>query len=292
MNTISRVIQKAYFSITQWQMIPLYYRILGRMKPLHITIPKGMERAVILSFDVETFPREGDSVTSVPNEYSEYLPSMIDMFRSHDIAAQFFMTGKTIEFFPGLAKELLRRGHSLGGHGYVHERMTQVGYAQQNRIISSFREACIRQLGLTPVSWRSPYALSNFDTYRALSSNGFTISSSTALTVFPVRIKNVLEVPYSAMDGDVLDYRNPSHWSKWIQLMKNVIERNVTTNIKMFGMHPAFNMKYDPKLEGMRCFLDWIDTQKENTWIGSLDKLVEESNSLKNNVLGSRNVRP
>lgn len=38
-------------------------------------------------------------------------------------------------------------------------------------------------------------------------------------------------------------------------------------------MHTWLQMKYDPKLEGLQNFLSWIESFREDVWLGSLDQI-------------------
>ncbi len=279
MKSPSRLLRNAKKTVTEWQMIPIYYRLAGRLKPLRLTVPEHKQKALVISFDTETFPENGETPGQIPAEYSDYFPRLLKLFESFNANAHFFVSGRVIELYQDLFKSIVNGGHGLGGHGYMHENMSTLDYAQQRKVIETFKNTSRRLMNVEPFTWRSPYAKSNFDTYRALHENGFLLSSSTALSNLPLRICGVVEVPYTMMDGDVLGYLNPLHWNKWTDAMKKATSEFARNSIIVMGMHPWLHMIYDPKLEGLENFLSWLEPKRETIWIGSFDAFLKTGSS-------------
>jgi polysaccharide deacetylase family protein (PEP-CTERM system associated) len=49
---------------------------------------------------------------------------LLDAFRRHGVEATFFVLGWVADRFPGLVKEIARRGHEVATHGYSHRLLT------------------------------------------------------------------------------------------------------------------------------------------------------------------------
>ena len=49
------------------------------------------------------------------------LPRILDLFDKYNIKATFFTPGKVVEKYPEDIKEIVKRGHEIGFHGYEHE---------------------------------------------------------------------------------------------------------------------------------------------------------------------------
>lgn len=45
---------------------------------------------------------------------------ILDVLREHHLSATFFMVGREVESFPGLAQRVLAEGHEVGNHSYSH----------------------------------------------------------------------------------------------------------------------------------------------------------------------------
>ncbi len=67
------------------------------------------KRVVALTFDDGPDPR--------------YTGNLLEVLRSRQVKATFFMLGMRVEENPGLAKQVHAAGHELGNHSYSHPRM-------------------------------------------------------------------------------------------------------------------------------------------------------------------------
>jgi len=45
---------------------------------------------------------------------------ILDVLREHKVTASFFMIGRQVETFPGIAQRVLAEGHEVGNHSYSH----------------------------------------------------------------------------------------------------------------------------------------------------------------------------
>ncbi len=50
----------------------------------------------------------------------DVLPDMLNVFKSKNVKATFFVTGKFAEKFPQLVQDIAEQGHEIGNHGYSH----------------------------------------------------------------------------------------------------------------------------------------------------------------------------
>jgi peptidoglycan/xylan/chitin deacetylase (PgdA/CDA1 family) len=117
-------------------------------------------RTVVLTFDnlgeaaeIEQGKRErpaGDhpSVTTA-------LPRLLDALDELDLRATFFVEGLNTELYPGAVKEIARRGHEIGMHGWLHERWGELDPAEEADILARCREAFGR-CGIVPRGFRPP----------------------------------------------------------------------------------------------------------------------------------------
>jgi len=51
---------------------------------------------------------------------SEDTERILDVLGEHDVTASFFMIGRQVETFPGIAQRVLAEGHEIGNHSYSH----------------------------------------------------------------------------------------------------------------------------------------------------------------------------
>ncbi len=50
------------------------------------------------------------------------MPRVLDLLDRYDIKTCIFIPGWIVERYPALCEEIVRRGHEVGQHGYLHER--------------------------------------------------------------------------------------------------------------------------------------------------------------------------
>jgi len=276
MKALYHLNQKMRKIIVERQLLTFHYKLMERISPVMAKVPKDKEKAVIFSFDVETFTNARVNEHKVKEEYEVFMPRLLEVLDSYNIKAQFFVCGKAMELYSESIYPIVQKNHNLGGHGYMHEKMTSLSEYTQKEIINKVKAIAKNFFDVDIISWRSPYLASNFGTYKALSESGLKLSSSTLEVSWPVCIKGIIEVPLVAMDGDILGYFvNGFDVRDWIDFMKKSLVK-LDKGILVFGMHTWFQMRYDSKLTGLQEFLSWIEPFREEVWIGSLDEYYQK----------------
>jgi len=51
-------------------------------------------------------------------------PQILDLLERHNVRGSFFLIGRHVRAFPGLTKEIVERGHTVGNHTDTHARLT------------------------------------------------------------------------------------------------------------------------------------------------------------------------
>jgi polysaccharide deacetylase family protein (PEP-CTERM system associated) len=144
-----------------------------------------------LSVDVEEWfhicvddPRlDASRWTELPSRVVATTRDLLELFDACDVRATFFVLGWTAERYPFLIEEIMRAGHEIGSHGYLHRRVYEL-------TPESFREdlaradAVLRSAGAPPVrGYRAPEWSINARSLWALDSlaeAGFAFDSSMA----------------------------------------------------------------------------------------------------------------
>jgi len=52
-----------------------------------------------------------------------HTPRVLDVLDQQQVKANFFMMGRSVERYPAVAREVLRRGHEIGNHSYSHPKL-------------------------------------------------------------------------------------------------------------------------------------------------------------------------
>lgn len=108
---------------------------------LHLAWQMVQPSRSLASFPPEAIyrgPAEEKSISLMVNVSwgEEYIPKMLQFFRSEGVHATFFLDGKWVEAHPALAKQIAKDGHAIGSHGSGHPDFARLSTAALSRQIS------------------------------------------------------------------------------------------------------------------------------------------------------------
>lgn len=100
---------------------------------------------------------QGVVLTFDDGPHPEHTPKVLQILEDHDVKATFFVVGRKAKLYPELIREIHQRGHTLGLHGYQHDRLFSwktPKYVQEDieRTQRVIEEAC----GERPALFRPP----------------------------------------------------------------------------------------------------------------------------------------
>jgi len=83
-------------------------------------------------------------------------PHLLRLLGIHDVPATFFVVGKRAAAYPGLIRNILDAGHSIGNHSFNHDPF--VGFKGQERIVEEviITQRILADLGVMPMVFRPP----------------------------------------------------------------------------------------------------------------------------------------
>ena len=128
-----------------WPQCGMYGEALARGKP-------GTRR-VALTFDDGPHP-----VTT---------RAVLELLSAHGARATFFVLGHKVEAHPDVVREIHAAGHTLGIHGFQHDRLFSFrspGYAQ--RQVERTRQAIAAACGVSSSLFRPPVGFASYRTFR------------------------------------------------------------------------------------------------------------------------------
>ena len=87
-------------------------------------------------------------------------PAVLDILDAANAHATFFCIGKAVETYPQLAREIVRRGHTIENHSYAHRHhFSLMGLSQLRKEISRAQNVISQVTGQSPVYFRAPAGL-------------------------------------------------------------------------------------------------------------------------------------
>lgn len=137
------------------------------MMTTKIKWPGGARCAAAITFDMDAdslihIARPADGHDRLyPISMGRYgpevaIPRILETYRRHGIRQSFFVPGWCLEQYPATIEALVRDGHEIGHHGYIHEDPTTHGPAEQRYWFERALSAYERLVGKKPIGYRAP----------------------------------------------------------------------------------------------------------------------------------------
>jgi peptidoglycan/xylan/chitin deacetylase (PgdA/CDA1 family) len=144
------------------------------------------EHTVCLTFDFDALSVWlGGSAEVTPATLSrgEYgarvgVPRILELLKSFDIRATFFVPGHTADSFPERVEAILDAGHEVAHHGYSHRDPSKQSAAEERRDFERATLTLQRFLGHQPEGFRSPSWDYSGTTLQLLIEHGIRYDSS------------------------------------------------------------------------------------------------------------------
>jgi peptidoglycan/xylan/chitin deacetylase (PgdA/CDA1 family) len=99
--------------------------------------------------------------------------AVLELLRAHHARATFFVLGHKVQAYPELVREIHAAGHTLGIHGFQHDRLFSFRsprYARQQ--IERTRQAILDACGVAPNLFRPPVGFASYRTFRGAEQAG------------------------------------------------------------------------------------------------------------------------
>src|SRR5262249_535357 len=85
------------------------------------------------------------------------MPRILDLLDRYDLKTCIFIPGWIVERYPALCEEIVKRGHEVGQHGYLHERPSSLkSRDEEEALLVKSLDIFKKVLGVTPPRSRSP----------------------------------------------------------------------------------------------------------------------------------------
>jgi peptidoglycan/xylan/chitin deacetylase (PgdA/CDA1 family) len=175
--------------------------------------PNGARVAVCLSFDIDTdsmlhldHPDRADQLIATQSwlRYDRIaVPRLVSIFKHFGIRQTFFFPAWCMEQYPAVVDCLLKAGHEIAHHGYLHENPNERPPDDERYWLERCLEVFKKMTGVQPRGSRAPFYNFSKSSLDLLIEHGFTYDASLMGD----------DVPYLLRGGkgDLLEL--PSHWA-------------------------------------------------------------------------------
>ncbi|RFU66621.1 polysaccharide deacetylase family protein [Peribacillus glennii] len=185
--------------------------------------PNGAKCAVAITFDMDTdsilhlaHPDTADTRISTTSwlKYDEIaIPRILKMYKKYDIKQTFFVPAWCIERYPKTVELILKDGHELGHHGYLHEHPNELSAEEEQYWFKRSIEVIEKFSGKRPRGWRAPMYNFSKHSLEFLAEEGFLYDSTLMGDDIPYILKG--------KSGEIVEL--PTHWAMddWPQYTHN-----------------------------------------------------------------------
>ena len=97
------------------------------------------------------------AITFDDGPHPELTPKLLDILKSRNVKATFYVLGPKVEQHPEIARRIVREGHEIGNHTMTHPVMSKMGVSSVRSELERCEEVIIRVTGVTPKTMRPPY---------------------------------------------------------------------------------------------------------------------------------------
>ena len=163
---------------------------------LALRLPQGKKFAACFTYDIDalSWPLYVDRATPSLLSQTEFAAvgteRILDLLDKYSVKGSFYIPGHTMETFPELVKEIHRKGHEIGHHGYLHEPPERLSLDEERKILLRGNAIIEEMTGAKPLGYRAPaWNLSNNSVDLLLRENFLYDSSMMAHDYLPYLLR-------------------------------------------------------------------------------------------------------
>ncbi len=139
--------------------------------------------------------------------YKEGIPRMLDLWDKHNVKVTSHIIGSAAQKSPELAREIVKRGHELSGHGLYWTPEYTMSYEEEKKFIKGGMDLIKQVTGVTTVGYNCNWLRRGPNTIKILQELGFIYHiddlSHDEPFLIPVEGKNFAVVPYTMRCNDI-----------------------------------------------------------------------------------------
>jgi peptidoglycan/xylan/chitin deacetylase (PgdA/CDA1 family) len=256
--------------------------------------PKGYRSACLFTFDIDAdvswvFRDIDDPIALSMGRYEPRVgvPLLLNLLEEFDIKSTFFVPGWVAERYVPMLEAIIKRGHDVEHHGYIHEPpRTFKSEEEEEAALVKGVETLKRLTGRQPRAYRSPFWEFSANTIPLLERHGFEYTGDLMDTLLP---------DYHVINGRMTSMINlPGHWILddlahfyyHISARKTILSCHQVLELykeELDGIHAyggLFTLTMHPQASGrpsrvlmLRSFIEYVKSHND-IWITSPAELV------------------
>lgn len=186
--------------------------------------PNGAKCACCVSFDMDAdslvhlaHPEDGhrrlSAISMLQYGPRVAVPRIVETYRRLGIRQTFFVPAWCIETYPEAIEAMLKGGHEIGHHGFLHEHPNERPVEEEAYWLDRGIEVIVKATGRSPRGWRAPLYNSSERSPELLVDRGFEYDASLMGDDIPYILKT--------RNGELVEL--PTHWGldDWPQYVQS-----------------------------------------------------------------------
>lgn len=260
--------------------------------------PNGAKVAVAITLDMDAdslvhIDHPQDSITRVSTistlKYGPEIgvPRILDTFERFGLTQSFFIPAWCIENYPDTVDSIVKAGHEVGFHGYIHEAPNALSRDEEHYWMQRSIEVIEKHTGKRPRGNRSPLYNYSCHTTDLLIEEGFVYDSSLMGDEVPYLLKTekgeIVELPTSWALDDWPPYVHSIDLDYMFQIMSpdRAMEsfmaefnamREVGNGLWIATWHPFVSGRLSRWLRVEKMIQEMLDTGE--VWFASMEQIA------------------
>jgi peptidoglycan/xylan/chitin deacetylase (PgdA/CDA1 family) len=238
--------------------------------------------------------KEGEPFSPVVLSQGQYevnvaIPRILKFLDKHELKGCFFVPGMLAEDQPGLVKDIDRKGHEIGHHGYSHLNPARLTPEQEMQELEKGLRALEGLLDKKPKGYRAPAFDLSPRTLEYLCNLGFLYESSMMAWDIPyihhVREKKLVEIPFNWLTVDwtyfAFNFFPPLEYQSGISSQEEVLEIWTEEFEGLYDERGLFTLVMHPQAIGRASRMRMLDRlinhikKKNGVWITTPSQIAE-----------------
>ncbi|MFD1708271.1 polysaccharide deacetylase [Siminovitchia sediminis] len=262
-----------------------------------ITWPNGKRCAVAITFDEDSdslvhldYPDNAGSLVSTTS-WLRYgtevgIPRILEMYRKYEIKQTFFIPAWVIERNPWTVEQILRDGHEIAHHGYMHEHPYKQTREDELYWLQRGAEVIKKFTGKHPTGYRAPWFAFSENTADLLAQEGFLYDSSLMEDDVPYVLNSksgrLIELPTDWSQDDYPQYVHNDDFNYVMQIASpdramEVFLANFDAAWEYGGLwvsvwHP-FNTGRPARLRKVEQMIEYMQ-EKGDVWFATMEEIA------------------
>lgn len=105
----------------------------------------------------------------------EVTQKILKILREKQVPATFFVTGKMVQAYPHMLKQIYEDGHVIGNHSWSHPQLTKISSKEVERELKRTNEIIEKVIGKKVRLFRPPYGATNANVQKLIREKGLLI---------------------------------------------------------------------------------------------------------------------